>query len=258
MSCKNSVLIIPVGLEHDAVMQSFRHVAANKIYLIDDWIPDDSEITRRWKSRFFEKAWKPMETMFGDRVIREKLDSGDPDKIVKLLCKIIKIELKEERFSRIFINVSTLENLFASMAFLVSGFFDKVTLFSLETGVDLMVEGLLSGDGKLHPEFFEHGRTKGPYSCIFYPRLLSKKFKELDALMLERVKENTSGVYADLFDGEVLDRKNKSTLAKVSNCVSRLEQMGYLVTARRGRGKLVKITKKGILVSVIISAVYGD
>jgi hypothetical protein len=251
-------MIVPVGLEHDAVMQAFQHVAVNKIYLLDEINTADTPSIRKWKDHFFEKAWRPVHDLFGERAIRKEFNINDVEGMVTMLCDIMKKEMKSGSRGRVYINVSCVENIFAAFSFLVAGFFNNVTIFSMEpkgTTCNVLVDWLLSGKNEIIPsEFFKHGMTRGPYTCTLYPNMDTIKPSEFEASILEKVKNNESYLYYGLFDGKVLDRSDKSTAGKVSSCVGRLERMGYVITSGRGKKKLVKITSKGNIVSVIKAA----
>src|SRR4030042_870429 len=198
-----NILIVPVGLELDRILESISFVPVSKSILLSDVIKelpsknrDKSPNLTRWLKDFYKKIVDLWEPSYKTNLIKCGVNLTDSSEVIKILCKIIKNEITTTPDCKIFINISTGTKLFAIIACEIAAFYAKNIVPFYLIASDYTYPAVLDSMGL--EEFQTHGIAKGPFTLVKVPVLprvdipsiASKILKELATLQRQNSVAN--------------------------------------------------------------------
>lgn len=261
----NNILIVPVGLEKDRILESVQKIPINKIYLLTDTNliekePETLNFLKKITKKFFndiQKIWGPV---FGNNLKLINVSLSDLEIVIEIVGKIIKSEIDNDLECKIFINISTATKIFAVICSQIASIFPKnVIPFYLGTQnylfpyeKDKEVSEALTDSN----EFIKHGLTTKPYTMVEIPVLPIIELNQIARQILNELakKQNRTKKFNIKNLSELLgyNYEKQSDRKKITYWCSQLSKGLFLTMIPQPKGYEIQITSAGCVFMKLI------
>ncbi len=248
----SDILIAPVGLEFDRVIESVQFVAVTKIYLLRDTESKNNQKEPElleFTNKFFNKIHDRWKSFYKKKLITVEIDFTNLDRIIETISTIIIEELSIDKACRIYVNISTTTKLFGVILCNIASFYPRnIIPFYLSTS-NYLLPKIISQKCDIK-EFEEHGLTKGPYKMVEIPVLPHIEIKPIAKQILKalyRADEYQSFNFHQITEKLGYNYNEQKDRQKVSYWVKKLEEYYFIADRREKNRHNVRITDKGVL-----------
>ncbi len=270
------VQICPVGFEFHRILEGVRIHPSNVLYLLRSFKkevkrgdPDAKliEIANNYVEKLYEH-FKQSDTFTEVHVRDTRIISYM--EAIRELCEIIKIELDMGDVETIYINTSTSNKLFVSVAMYVGSFFPGIIkLFYLRSSRytinhllddDLDKEEIKNIFTELGMTYKKEGETYHNIDIPVYPiQILSNENQVILKTLNELIGEKDDWVtFMSLLSKMGEEEKDKTTKMRYSHHIKKLKQQILLEEKVHGRQKSYKLTEAGKILGLIYSYFHLD
>ncbi len=255
----SDILIVPVGLESDRVIESVQFVPITKIYILQDTDSEDNQkepLLLKYTDKFFKKILDRWKLFYKKKLEPMETDFTNQDRIIDTISTIVLKEIKKNKACKIYINISTSTKLFGVIICNISSFFPRnIIPFYLSTS-NYLLPHIIEQKCTIE-EFEEHGLTKGPYSMVQIPVLPHIEIKSVAKQILNEIydaNKNESYNLHQITEKLGLNYGEQKYRQKISYWVKKLEEYYFITDEREGNHHNVKISDKGRLFVKLIRA----
>lgn len=251
---QRNVLIVPIGLERDRVIQSYRVFPANIIYLLYSSSNQKDHVGVDYYSDFFrESVYKELKEKFLEVQI-ERCNFGSFEDSIRIINDIYQKEAKSNVLNRIFINISTASKIFAISSYIFASQHDQFTeLFYMATSSYTLLDHLKFQGSKedLKKDFLEHGLTKGPYQIIRIPVLKTIQYSSDEIRIIKFFQENKEIRSLKQLMQKLNIEENAAQRIKLQRILEKLRNEGLISIQKE---KKIVIIKANNFIDILISA----
>lgn len=255
----SDVLIAPVGLEYDRVIESVQFVPITKIYLLKDTESENNQkepVLLEYTNKFFNKIYNGWESFFKKKIEPLETDFTNIDRIINTISQIVLKEIINSKACKIYINIASATKLFGVISCNIASFFPRnIIPFYLSTS-NYLLPYIIEQKCDIE-EFEEHGLTKGPYNMVQIPVLPHVEINSIAKKILNKLYDADKNESYDLHQiTEMLGLKyeKQKDRQKISYWVKRLEEYYFIDDRREKNRHNVQISDKGILFVKLLRA----
>ncbi len=247
------VMIVPVGLEKDRIIEGCTAYPINVLYLINNPKKIKNKRAVYEYSLYFSKI---IRDKFTDSHICIFQDEAPLNSFIDCLSALNRIFVKEKQqqnLSHIYINVATASKSFALAAYIFALFHSElVTVFYLKTSEYIILDYLEKEsrtDGSLEQlkeEFLASGLTKGPYKIDELPLFPIIQFntKQIELIKCLAKQEKFDSINA-LIEELPTNLKNENRV-QLRRLLRSLEEKGLISVEKDendARNRIIKVSK---------------
>lgn len=255
----SDVLIAPVGLEYDRVIESVQFVPITKIYLLKDTESENNQkepVLLEYTNKFFNKIYNGWESFFKKKIEPLETDFTNIDRIINTISQIVLKEIINSKACKIYINIASATKLFGVISCNIASFFPRnIIPFYLSTS-NYLLPYIIEQKCDIE-EFEEHGLTKGPYNMVQIPVLPHVEINSIAKKILNKLYDADKNESYDLHQiTEMLglQYEKQKDRQKISYWVKRLEEYYFIDDRREKNRHNVQISDKGILFVKLLRA----
>jgi len=254
------VMIVPVGLEKDRIVNGCTAYAINIVYLLNNDFdkyekkkpPIILQYTLNYSkavSEIFKNTQRIMKTK------KTRLNSFID--CITVLNEIYTEENKSNKLKEIFINISTATKAFSLAAYIFALFHPRlVTVFYMKTTNYILLEYLEDESldiNDLREEFRKTGLTKGPYDIDEIPLLPIINFTETEKIFIQILSKKSVFKSIDEFMSLLPEEYKNINRVQIRRILGLLEEKELIYFKKKGRYQQINVDEKVKKLSKIIS-----
>ncbi|MBA7573892.1 hypothetical protein ES708_15693 [subsurface metagenome] len=247
------VMIVPVGLEKDRIVEGCTAYPINVLYLINNPKKIKNKKAVYEYSLIFSKAILDKFNNSHICIFQEEAPLNSFIGCTSALNRIFVKEKQQKNLSHIYINVATASKSFALAAYVFALFHpDLVTVFYLKTSEYIILDYLEKEPGnngslkQLKEEFLASGLTKGPYKIDEIPlfpiiHFSTKQIELIKCLASQEKFDSINGLIEKLPSG--LKSENR---VQIRRLLRSLEEKGLISVEKDendARNRIIRVSK---------------
>ncbi len=240
------VMIVPIGLEKDRVIEGAKQYPINAIYLLHNPIQNLEEQDKGvvFYSELFASQAKSeiKETLI--EVHEDIAQLNNFSSSIQVLNKIFHFEKDTKNFNHIYINISTASKAFALAAYVFASMHSRITtIFYLSTLNYILLDHLQKNSdiSELKDQFIKKGLTVGPYSVEEIPVFKLENFTDEEIFVLKAVGKRKKIESLKILIQQILKFEYSPAIRiKIKRILENFEEKG-LIHFQKERRELVII-----------------
>lgn len=253
------IMIVPVGLEKERIVDGCTAYAVNVVYLINNPKPIKQEKNIPAVYKYSLQFSKSIENEFKDSyrlIIMKEAKLNSFFECIRVLKEIFIDEIKINRLKEIFINISTASKAFALAAYIFGLFHPNITkIFYMGTSNYILLDHLDNKDtsiNNLRDEFLECGLTKRPYLIDEIPLLTIINFTQNEIEFINILSKQKKFASIDDFIKKLPKKFGTFNRVKIRRILSSLEDKNLISVQKSGRYQEILVSDHLIKLEKII------